>query len=79
MRLESVYTMIPNDPQACVLGSEAYPAYGDGVHDDTANIQKAINDLKTNENFGIVYVPEGTYLISDTIYVPNAILSQMRL
>lgn len=73
MRLESVYTMIPNDPQACVLGSEAYPTYGDGVHDDTANIQKAINELKTNENFGIVYVPEGTYLISDTIYVPKAI------
>ncbi len=70
---QSVYRMLPDDPQAIVLGSPEYPAFGDGIGDDTKNIQAALNGLKERDNFGIVFLPEGKYRISDTIYIPKAI------
>ena len=36
-------------------------------------LQQAIYDLKNTHNFGILFLPEGKYLISKTIYVPQAI------
>ncbi|NJK90760.1 MAG: hypothetical protein HC904_02345 [Blastochloris sp.] len=39
-----------------------YGAKGDGVTDDTAAIQKALF-----ENYGIIYLPKGTYLVSNTL------------
>ena len=73
MRTESVYTLRPEDSLAGYADLESYGVYGDGIHDDTKALQAAINDIKRRENFGIVFIPEGTYLISDTIYVPKAI------
>ena len=43
-----------------------YCAMGDGVTDDTAAIQAAANSGES------LYFPPGTYLISDTITLPNA-------
>lgn len=39
-----------------------YGAKGDGISDDTAAIQKALSERRK-----IVYLPNGTYLISDTL------------
>jgi len=39
-----------------------YGAKGDGVTDDTAAIQRALTDEKS-----LIYLPNGTYLVSDTL------------
>jgi len=43
----------------------AHGAVGDGVHDDTAALQEAID--AANENRRVVYLHPGTYLVSDTL------------
>jgi hypothetical protein len=54
-----------------------YGAFGDGLHDDTAAIQAAINSLPTTG--GVVTVPAGTYLIdtSKKINLRSLMLFQM--
>ena len=47
---------------------DAYGAVGDGVNDDTAEIQAAL-DACAAAGGGVVYVPTGTYLISDMLQV----------
>ena len=81
-----MYSAMPHDPTAVVLGSDAFPAVGDGVADDTAAIQAAIDEasrrgganwlgnivggargVEVGDGGGLVFVPEGTYRISDRI------------
>jgi hypothetical protein len=49
---------------AGVANVRAYGAVGDGVTDDTAAIQAALDARPKNQ---IIYFPHGTYLISDTL------------
>ena len=46
-----------------------YGAVGDGVHDDTAAIQRAFaeNENRVPNEYKTVYFPAGTYLISDSV------------
>ncbi len=44
-------------------------AKGDGVADDSDALQKAIDDEQTKFRQGVVFVPEGRYRITKTIYV----------
>ncbi|MDX2051832.1 MAG: glycosyl hydrolase family 28-related protein [Polyangiaceae bacterium] len=46
-----------------------YGAKGDGVTDDTARIQQALSDYPNAK--AIIYLPAGTYLISDTLKWPK--------
>jgi len=69
----SFYTEKPNDPEAVYFTSENFKIKADGHVDVTSELQKAIDDLKQNKNFGIIFIPEGRYLISKTIYIPKAI------
>ena len=46
-----------------------YGARGDGKTDDTAAIQKAMNDVMGTHK--VVYFPNGTYLVSDTLKWAN--------
>ena len=68
----SVYTQKPDDPEGVFFIPENYGVTGRNA-DVSDALQQAINDLKTEKNFGIVFIPEGTYRISKTIYVPQAI------
>ncbi len=56
-------------PDAGIINVRDYGAKGDGATDDTAAIQRA---LAEHPNQGaIIYLPNGTYLISDTLIWPH--------
>ena len=69
----SVYTQKPVDPEAFYFTPEYYNIKADGKTDVSDELQAAINRLKTEKAFGILFIPEGKYLISKTIHVPAAI------
>ena len=60
----------PQDSGVVNLRDAPYFAKGDGLTDDTKAIQKALDD---HPNSGaILYLPHGTYLVSDTLRWPDA-------
>ena len=69
---ESVYKQKPNDSEAVYFIPENYGVMGKNA-DVSDALQQVINRLKQEKNFGIVFIPEGVYRISKTIYVPQAI------
>lgn len=69
----SVYQKKPNDPEAVFFTSGVFNITTDGKMDVSDALQSAINQLKTEKNFGIIFIPEGKYRITKTIYVPGAI------
>ena len=71
--VSSVYTQKPIDPEAIYFTPENFNIKADGKTDVTEALQEAINQVKTRYNFGIVFLPEGTYKISKTIYIPQAV------
>jgi len=70
---KSVYGEKPEDPEAFYFTPENFNIRADGIMDVSDALQAAINSLKTEKNFGILFIPEGTYRISRTIYIPRAI------
>lgn len=73
VQLGSMYTQRPADPEAFYFTPENYAIKADGKTDVTAALQAAINQVKRERNFGILFIPEGKYLIRNTIYIPTAI------
>ncbi len=69
----SVYTQRPNDREAIYFTPEKYGIKGDGSVDVSDALQRALNEVKERYNFGIVFLPEGEYKITKTIYIPNAV------
>ena len=65
----SYYTVRLEDPKAVYLMREAFPVRGDGVADDTDGIQQAIDKVQETTNEGIVFIPEGRYRLTRTVYV----------
>lgn len=61
----------PLPPDAGVINVRDHGAVGDGVTDDTAALQAAVRAVLDRENRyaspPMLYLPEGTYLVSDTI------------
>ena len=70
---ESVYSQKPNDAEAVFFTPEEFNFKADGKADVSDQLQAAINKVKTEKNFGIVFLPEGRYLISKTIHIPPAV------
>ncbi|MBD3224305.1 MAG: gluconolaconase [Caldithrix sp.] len=70
---QSVYTQLPNDPSAHYYNPESFGIKANGKEDVSEALQLAINKLKKEKNFGVLFIPEGKYRISKTIHVPKAI------
>jgi hypothetical protein len=66
---ESVYMQKPEDPEAFYFTAGNL----NGNADISEVLQAAINQVKKEKNFGILFIAEGKYKISKTIYIPNAI------
>jgi hypothetical protein len=45
-----------------------YGAKGDGRADDTAALQRGLDDLQKHKNGNVLYLPPGTYRITDTLF-----------
>lgn len=69
----SVYQDRPEDTAAVYFTPGKYNIKADGINDVSDALQQAIAEVKTRHNFGILFIPEGKYLISKTIYIPQAI------
>lgn len=69
----SIYTERPQDPEAFYFTPDRFGFKADGKSDVSEALQEAINQLKREKNFGILFIPEGKYRISRTIYIPGAI------
>lgn len=69
LRAASYYSLRPNDPKAVYLVRGSNGLHGDGIADDSAAIQQAIDKVQEMTVQGIVFVPEGRYRVSRTIFV----------
>src|SRR5664279_2704683 len=69
----SYYTLKPDDPAGVYFTPDNFNITSDGKMDVSDQLQSAINQLKTDRNFGILFIPEGRYTISKTIYIPASI------
>lgn len=69
----SFYTQKPNDQDAVYFTPGNFNIQADGKMDVSDALQTAINQVKTEKNFGILFIPEGKYRISKTIYIPGSI------
>src|SRR6185437_9929717 len=70
---QSVYQSRLDDPDAVYFTPANFKITADGKTDVSDELQRAITEIKTRYNFGILFIPEGKYLISKTIFIPMAV------
>lgn len=73
MRNNSIYEMMIQDSYAKYFTKENYGVVSDGKTDVSDKLQEAINSIALETGYGILYIPEGKYLITKTIYIPKAV------
>ena len=66
---QSFYRSRLDDPKAVYLTQDRFAVRGDGQADDSAAVQAAIDKVQETTGEGIVFVPEGRYRVTRTIYV----------
>ena len=69
----SAYTLKFDDPNGVFFTEDAFGIRADGKFDVSDALQAAVNGIKEERGFGTLYLPEGKYRISRTIYVPGSI------
>src|SRR6201747_3140125 len=70
---QSVYRQRPNDPRAVDARPGVAGLHGDGIADDADALQAAINRVQETTGEGIVFLGEGRYRLSHTIYLWSGI------
>ncbi len=73
MAAQSVYLQRPNDPYAVDARPSVAGLHGDGIADDADALQAAINRVSETTGEGIVFLAEGHYRLSHTIYLWSGI------
>ena len=66
---QSYYPAKLDDPAAVYLTRDNFPVHADGIADDSEAIQAAIDKVEDAHGEGILFIPEGKYRITRTIYV----------
>jgi sugar lactone lactonase YvrE len=66
---QSFYPARLDDPKAVYLTQDQFPVRGDGKADDSAAVQAAIDKVQETTGEGILFIPEGRYRLTRTIYV----------
>jgi sugar lactone lactonase YvrE len=69
----SFFPLRPEDSDAVYFTPEKFNIKADGSMDVSDALQAAIREVKSRYNFGILFIPEGKYLITKTIYIPTAV------
>jgi len=65
----SFYKSRLDDPAAIYLTPENFPVHGDGIGDDSSAVQQAIDKVASSTGAGVLFIPEGTYRLTKTVYV----------
>ena len=65
----STFTSRPDDPAAVTLAAPDFAVRADGVADDSAAIQAAIDKAASRPGGGLLFVPSGRYRLTRTLYV----------
>ncbi|MGA7556798.1 MAG: glycosyl hydrolase family 28-related protein [Candidatus Acidiferrales bacterium] len=65
----SYYPSRLDDPRAVYLTPENFRVKADGIADDAAALQQAINKVQETTNQGILFIPAGRYRLTTTIYI----------
>lgn len=73
MNGQSFYRKKPADPKAVYFTEEFFDIKNDGSQDVSAEFQNAIYTVVKKAGYGVLFVPEGRYILSRTIYVPKAV------
>ena len=69
----SFYPERLEDAQAVYVTKENFPVQADGVADDTAALQQAIDRVQETTRRGIVFLPEGRYRLTRSLLVWSGI------
>lgn len=69
----SFYKERLEDSNAIYFSAPFYDVKNDGSEDVSAKLQDAICAVVKKAGYGVLFVPEGKYLLSKTIYVPKAV------
>src|ERR1700733_7154027 len=65
----SYYPARLDDAKAVYLTPDHFSVKGDGIADDSAALQQAVDKVQEKNNQGILFVPSGRYRVTKTIYV----------
>ncbi len=65
----SYYPQRLEDAAAVYVTRDAFAVHGDGVADDAAGLQQAIDKVEETEREGIVFLPSGRYRLTHTIHI----------
>lgn len=59
----------PADSAAVFFTPDSFNTHPNDTVSDAQALQNAINQIKRNHTYGIVFIPEGTYILDHTVYL----------